>query len=144
MLIFQFYQCSLILSYAKFHNYSSRETTLNNYEVFAQNVSKYGFFLDETNLIRWCSKLEYDHRRTYAQTQKKKYLNHILPWWNFFKKFCYQRRFLTKWIYLVLFLKKKNQIWFKNPKISFRKFKLTPAEGEYRLFLKKTQVFREQ
>ena len=40
---------------------------------------------------------------------------------------------------------KKNQIWFKNPKISFRQFKLTLAEGEYRFFLKtKTIVFREQ
>ena len=48
-------------------------------------------------------------------------LAHILPWWNF----CCQKSFLTKWIYLVLFLKKKNQIWSKHLRISFRQFKLT-------------------
>ena len=58
-------------------------------------------------------------------------LTHILPWWNFFTKCCCQKRFLTKWIYLVLFLK-KNQIWSKNPRISFRQFKLTLAKGRYR------------
>ena len=55
------------------------------------------------------------------------------PMMDFFLKKVYcQRRFLTKWIYLVLFFLKKNQIWSKNPKISFRQFKLTLV------FLKKT------
>ena len=47
-----------------------------------------------------------------------------------FYKILLPEEVFTKMIYLVLFLKKKNQIWFKNPKISFCKFKLTPAEGE--------------
>ena len=42
-------------------------------------------------------------------------LTHILPWRNFFTKFCCQRRFLTKWIYLVLFLKKKKKFGPKIP-----------------------------
>ena len=33
---------------------------------------------------------------------------------------------------LILFFEKKNQIWSKNPKISFRQFKMTLAEGGYR------------
>ena len=38
---------------------------------------------------------------------------------------------------------KKNQIWFKNPKISFRQFKLTLAERGHRFFyLKKTKCLR--
>ena len=37
-------------------------------------------------------------------------LTHILSWWNSFTKFCCQRRFLTTWIYLVLFLKKKSNL----------------------------------
>ena len=40
-------------------------------------------------------------------------------------------------IFGFIFEKKKNQIWSKNPKISFRQFKLTLAEGGYS-FLKKT------
>ena len=32
---------------------------------------------------------------------------------------------------------KKNQIWSNNPKISFPQFKLTLAEGRYRVFFKK-------
>ena len=64
------------------------------------------------------------------------FFNPYSPSMEFFTKFCCQRRFLTKskWIYMVLFLKKK-QIWSKNPKISFRQLTLT--EGGYRFFLKK-------
>ena len=64
------------------------------------------------------------------------FLTHILPWWNFLTKFCCQRRFLTKWIYLVFFLQ-KSQIWSKNLKISFRQFKLTLAKAGYRYLKKK-------
>ena len=55
--------------------------------------------------------------------------SHILPCWKFFTEFCCQR-FLTKWIYLVLLLK-KSQI---NPKTPFCQFKLTVAKGGYSLF----------
>ena len=72
-------------------------------------------------------------------------LTHILPWWNFLTKFCCQRKFLTKSLYLLLFLK-KNQIWTGNPKIYFRHFKLTLTDGGYRFFFffKKSKVFRVQ
>ena len=47
------------------------------------------------------------------------FLTHILPRWNFFTKFCCQRRFLTKskWIYMVLFLKKKTNLVQKSQNI---------------------------
>ena len=41
--------------------------------------------------------------------------------------------------YMWFFFCKKNQIWSKNLKISFRQFKLTLAEGGDRSFLKKYQ-----
>ena len=50
---------------------------------------------------------------------KSRFLTHIFPWWNFFTKFCCQRRFLTEWIYLVLFLKKKIKFGPKIPKYLF-------------------------
>ena len=37
------------------------------------------------------------------------------------------------------FQKKKNHIWSKNSKISFRQFKLTLADRGYRFFFKKTK-----
>ena len=37
------------------------------------------------------------------------------------------------------FIFEKNQIWSKNPNISFRQFKPTLAEGGFRSFLKKDQ-----
>ena len=54
----------------------------------------------------------------------------------FFDKNLLSDEVLTKWVYLVLFLK-KNQVWSKNPKISLSKFKLTLAEGGYMFFFKK-------
>ena len=45
---------------------------------------------------------------------------------------------------LILFLKKKkNQIWSKNPKISFRQFKMTLAEGGYRFKRSKTNKTKQ-
>ena len=38
-----------------------------------------------------------------------------------------------------IFLKKKKEIWSKNPKIYFQQFELSLAEGGYRFFLKKQQ-----
>ena len=63
-------------------------------------------------------------------------VNPYSPMMYFLTKVCCQRNFLTKLIYLVLFLK-KNQISSKNPKIFFRQFKLTLAEAGYRFFLLK-------
>ena len=40
-------------------------------------------------------------------------------------------------IFGFIFEKKNKKIWSKNPKLSFRQFKLTLAEGGYRYFKKK-------
>ena len=41
-----------------------------------------------------------------------------------------------------IFLKKKKEIWSKNPKIYFQQFELSLAEGGYRFFLKKQQIVK--
>ena len=57
----------------------------------------------------------------------------------FFYKILVSENFFNKMDILGFFWK-KNQIWFKNPQISFRQFKLTLAEGGYIFFFfKKTK-----
>ena len=61
----------------------------------------------------------------------------------FFYKISLSEETFNKMNIFGFIFEKKNQIWSKNPKISFRQFKLTLAEGGNSL-KKKKKVFREQ
>ena len=58
----------------------------------------------------------------------------------FYKTLLSEEVFNKMNIFGFIFEKKKNEIWSKNPKISFCQFKLTLAEGGYRIFLKKKKT----
>ena len=63
----------------------------------------------------------------------------------FFYKVLLSKEVFNKMNIFGFIFEKKNQIWSKNPKISFPQFKLTLAEGGLRVFFKKkNKVFREQ
>ena len=55
----------------------------------------------------------------------------------FYKILLSEEIFIKMNIFGFIFEKKNKKIWSKNPKLSFRQFKLTLAEGGYRYFLKK-------
>ena len=57
----------------------------------------------------------------------------------FFYKILLSEEVFNKMNIFGFIFEKKNQIWSKNPKISFRQFKLMLSEGGYRFFLKKKQ-----
>ena len=57
----------------------------------------------------------------------------------FYKTLLSEEVFNKMNIFGFIFEKKKNEIWSQNPKISFCQFKLTLAEGGYRIFFLKKQ-----
>ena len=58
----------------------------------------------------------------------------------FFKKILLSEEVFNKMNIFGFIFEKKNQIWSKNPKISFRQFKLTLAEGGNSFFKKKQKT----
>ena len=69
----------------------------------------------------------------------KSLLNPDSPMMEFFYKILLSEEVFSKMNIFGFIFEKKNQIRSKNLKISFPQFKLTLAEGGYRLFFKKKQ-----
>ena len=64
--------------------------------------------------------------------------NPYSPMMEFFYKILLSEEIFIKMnIFGFIFEKKNKKIWSKNPKLSFRQFKLTLVEGGYRYFFKK-------